>query len=152
MLERTDENMSELRRNAIRRKSKPKQTAGSSAEECAESSGEWSGQVRADSPLMGLFLLVPNVQNTGCVCFRDSFVSQAFVFLRHLRNIFCGDNFFCQLGNIMLENLYWLTHYISSTIQYSLYCDIINPWFNNFRIFACLIYCINIWSIYLTFW
>uniref|UniRef100_A0A8C2GKC1 FYVE, RhoGEF and PH domain containing 4a n=1 Tax=Cyprinus carpio TaxID=7962 RepID=A0A8C2GKC1_CYPCA len=38
MLERTNENMSELRRNAIRRKSKPKQTAGSSAEECPESS------------------------------------------------------------------------------------------------------------------
>ncbi len=78
MLERTNENMSELRRNAIRRKSKPKQTAGSSSEECAESSGEWSGQVRADSPLMGLFLLVPNVQNTGCISFRDNFVSPAF--------------------------------------------------------------------------
>lgn len=37
MLERTKESMSELRRNAIRRKSKPKKTGGS-AEECTESS------------------------------------------------------------------------------------------------------------------
>lgn len=42
MLERTKENMSELRRNAIRRKSKPKKTGGS-AKECPESSGEYSG-------------------------------------------------------------------------------------------------------------
>jgi len=33
MLERTKENMSELRRNAIRRKSAPKKTGGSSAKE-----------------------------------------------------------------------------------------------------------------------
>jgi len=56
MLERTKENMSELRRNAIRRKSAPKKTGGSSAKECPESSGECSGQMRPDSPLMGLSL------------------------------------------------------------------------------------------------
>ncbi len=117
MLERTNENMSELRRNAIRRKSKPKQTAaaGSSSEKCAESSGEWSGQVRAESPLMGLFLLVPNDQTLGAfvsgTILSAQLLSVSTPLKEHSFGI-CVNIFFCQLGNIMLQNLLIDTLYL----------------------------------------
>ncbi len=115
MLERTNENMSELRRNAIRRKSKPKQTAGSSSEKCAESSGEWSGQVRADSPLMGLFFLVPNVQTLGAfvsgTILSAQLLSVSTPLKEHSFGI-CVNILFCQLGNIMLQNLLIYTLYL----------------------------------------
>lgn len=133
MLERTNENMSEPRRNAIRRKSKPKQTAGSSGEECPGSSGEWSGQVKADSPLMGF----SSCQTSKTL---DRFVSRVILsaFWVFLRNFFffkehsfeiCGSSFFFQPGNIrngnMWQNLYRLTHY---SLFLLVYRRIIKPW------------------------
>lgn len=77
--------MSELRRNAIRRKTKPKRRAGFPVKKCPESAGECSGQVSADSRLMGL--------SSSC---QTSKTLEAFVPVKQLR---------CQAFECSLRNL-----------------------------------------------